>query len=255
MRKCVIVLMLLGLLVLASGCPGPVRFTYVDSNPELWTIAVNSLFVRGYYDDKVIVVDSDNYGRVMFLYLGYRDDYDFVSLMVSQKTTDKEAYFYDGINYLLEEETMLEHHWEATLDLIPYYFSTNQIENLKTINDWNKPIDEGKLFKVEITNRKYDKYSDKQLEEAFNTVSPYFHKTFVDYLTTDKNGYSVYLMIGVRYDETLRKRVRDQAYLFMLDKDGKLVGPDAVEPIDDLWHYQEQLYKFKEKNGWAFYQE
>jgi hypothetical protein len=253
MRKCVLVLLLFGLLVIASGCRD--YRIYRKNNLEMWTIAVNSLLVRGYYDDMVIVVDSDDYGRVMFLYLGNRADDINISLMVSQKTTDTEAYFYDGINYLLEKETRLDNNLEATLELIPYYFSTEQIDNLKTINDWNKPIDEGKLFKVEITNRKYDKYSDKQLEEAFNTVSPYFHRTYAYYFTTDKNGNSVYLMIGVRYDETLKKRVRDQAYLFMLDKDGKLVGPDAVEPIDDLWHYQEQLYKFKEKNGWAFYQE
>jgi len=263
MKKLLFFALIILLLLAPTGCvptgcqPDPLR--YNGKYPELHVVATNSILgVLGQDADNILVLDEDDFGRVMFAFTGDTSHEEVIAVLVAQKTTKTHSYFYDGANDIF---CPLRVAWpyKLTRDLVSERFTDEQIAQLKQDNDWNKEIDDSKLFKAEITIKKNnDIVPWSKRVAAYEQASPIGEVTFDDHysynalLTTDADGKSIYYIRGRLYVSGAKSFVFTGSYLFMFDKDGTLIDKTGTEEVTDFWNYHDQLRRFKEINGWRF---
>jgi len=243
MKKFVLIILVICVVLFLSACDPTMR--YKEENPELHVIATNSLLgVSGYENDSVFVLEHDDYGRTMFSYTGASTNGSVLAILISQKTNEKDSFFYDNVNFIFCEAN----EYKATKDIIINYFTEKELEKLKQTNDWNKEINENKLFKVPITRIK-SIYLEMQEElAAFQKVSEDYHRGYSVPVTLGSDGKILYYMIGMKHEE--QGYSKSGAYLFMFDKDGEVLEETGITEVIDVWNYQEQLKEFKEANNW-----
>lgn len=253
MKRIISFLMAISIVLVATSCD--CFSCYKGNNIELWTVALNSLLgVSGFESDGILILEEDNFGRRMFAYNGYSSNGHILAVLISQKTTDDKSYFIDGVNSVI---CQIEQDYPTKpIDegLISEHFTKEQLDKLKEENDWNKEIDEGKLFGVKITRMKPDPVPIRKQRKAFSTASDEndFDSGYSTLLATDKNGKLLYYMRGNRYNDEKDDYEFTKSYLVMLDKNGNLIEETGIEELKDLWNYREQLKKFKESNNWSF---
>lgn len=108
---------------------------YSGIHPHLFTEAVYSLLgITGSASDKIEILENDNYGRTLFSYFSpladvqdSPDEYDeellgLYSVMVCQYTENESVGFYPDENFIVKQKSDV---------------SDDEIETLKTANDWN----------------------------------------------------------------------------------------------------------------------
>lgn len=253
-KKLIIVIILIFMLIVPSGCFQ--WFSYEFKHPELHAVSMSSLLgVYFYEENSVRILEEDDFGRVLFAYRGMsfltKNGHMQFALVVSQRTTTKYSYFYPDVNFITCEVLTSKLY---SLDGIPEeatntYFTQEEIEFLKQRNDWNKPLNEEKLFQVKISNVKswaidFDK-TKSELQRAFPELKRYSLEPFI--IDTDDN--MIYCARQMWYDENLQQYERDKAYLVIFDKDGNIYE-DGIEEIIDIWDYEEQLIAFKARFNW-----
>lgn len=248
MKNLKIILLLL-FIVAMTACDDTV--TYKGKNVEYQVIATNSLLgVQGSSSDHIFILENDEFGRILFAYIGYStNSYKWVlAVLISQKSSSGFSYWYDGINFVYRELS----DWNLiTEDNVLKQFSPEEIVELKNSNDWNHELQEDKLFKTRIVGRKRDTVSNSKQKEIFDSFSSGFHRNFSTLLTTDRNGQSLYYMRKLNNENDWANM---DSYLVMIDKNGRLVQPTGFEKIESIWDYSKQLYEFKKKNDWSFYE-
>jgi len=245
-----------------TGCTPPAG----NVNPELFVVASHSLLgVLGRDREGVLIIDEDDFGRVMFAYAGNTITsnrpgamYNILAVAIVQRTTRQHSYFYDGINIIFLEidvdcgPSALDF---LDKDFVLERFSEEQLEQLKEENDWNEEIKEDRFFRVRVARgdktRHMTSVSEEAkrgaFEEAFGEAfeeatfgSVFFLRSSIP-LTTDQDGNVLFLISAVR------------TFLLMFDSDGTLIEETGIMELYDLWNYRDQLREFKEANGWAFY--
>jgi len=82
-----------------------------------------------YMRDEVKLLETDSYGRTFYAYRNANAEF----RIICQMTKDPFAYYYPDVCYLIESDSS---------------FPNDDIEWLKNVNDWNKPLDEGKMASV-----------------------------------------------------------------------------------------------------------
>jgi len=261
-----------------TGCTPPAG----GSHPRLFVVASHSLLgVLGRDREDVLILEEDDFGRVMFAYVGHtvtsdrpRDMYNILAVLIAQRTTRRYSYFYDGINVILHEidvdcgPTAQVYLNEA---FIIEHFSEEQLEQLKEDNSWNEELNEDRFFRVRVaTGDKTRHMTSVPVEvrvEAYFVASGGFRRTlttdspsvtprrfqhrFDVPLTMDRNGNVIYFIRGGVYDAGTQEWTFYPAFLFMFDRRGNLIE-GAVMELTDLWDYRDQLQEFKELNGWSF---
>jgi len=227
------------------------------SHPELFVVATHSLLgVSGLNREDVIILEEDDFGRVMFAYGGSTiasdrpgATFNILAVLIAQRTTRRYSYFYDGINFILHEiegdwwPTALEFLSEA---FIMEHFSEEQLEQLKEGNSWNEELNEDRFFRVRALRgdkrRHLRTVSEEAQREAF-PVSGSFSVLNSVPLTMDRYGNVLYFM----------RSWAGRSFLVMFDRDGNLIEDTGVMELYDPWDYRDQLREFKEANGWSFY--
>lgn len=252
MKKIFLFIIIVLIISPLSGCVfDPASSVYKGNNIELQVIATNSLLgVPGRYADKVIVLETDNFGRKLFAYTTFDGHYSILGILISQKTTKNNSYFYDNENFIfckIPNEAILDE------DLVSNYFNDEQLNQLKELNDWNKPLVEEKMFEITIRNYKKDTISFENQEKVFLTITTNYGNLSSTLLTTDKNGKSIYFMHGAKPDKTKQIDVyTTKAYIIMFNEDGTVDPKIGIEEVNDIFDYKEQLKEFKIANNWAF---
>ena len=221
---------------------------YEITHPELYTVAVNSLlWNRGYsfsadatIAPDISVVETDEYGRILFQYTEkyFSQDIAFSSLLILQSSDEEFVYFYEDVNLACKEKP-------------PYAveqvkFDQAQIDDLKTKNDWNMPINIDKCVKKRIINEKMDvPIDDNTFEEVFSSYENYVYNiTFT--LTEDEAGKIIlYSIVCLKDNNDYSNK-----YVVSLFENGLLI--DSFEP-EALYSYQQELREFKASNGWGAY--
>jgi len=242
------ILMMLSLV----GC-----LAYSTSHTELHVVALHSLpGVSGHPGEEVMILEEDDFGRVMFAYVGrtaasdIRDvTINILAVLIAQRTTRRYSYFYDGINFIVHEVRVSDDLWPRdffTEGFVMKYFTGEQLEQLKEENSWNRELNEDSFFRVRVSRRgKRNFMTDVSVEtqrEAFESVSSEFFPFGGGVpLTTDRNGNVIYFL----------RPWGGRAFLFMFDGNGDFIE-GAVMEMHDLWDYRDQLREFKKLNGWAF---
>lgn len=196
------------LLVILSSCSLDCAYKeYSGEYTDLYTVAVNSvLWVNGYSwgaDFKraphIEKIGEDNYGRAIFFYQEkhYKgSEISFSALIVCQASNDSEVFYYENECYIVKEQT----NYSSKPDEV---FSAEDIDYLKSINDWNKELDYEKCLRREITKSKakipFEKEIEKRIMDEFDFSD---EQCFVcmDYLTnnSDDSKFIIYGYIKIR---------------------------------------------------------
>ena len=230
------------ILIPFSGC---VYRGYSGKYPDLFTAAINSvLWNCGHsqgadrpIDSKIEILETDEYGRTLFTYMEARytrRTMKYSALLVAQYTSDDQVFYYEDCNYIVKDRS------------VSLTFGQNEMEHLKEINDWNKPINADKCIGKTIIRKKQ---TNSEIENAvINKViteydaSDYQHFTFADYLTDDKNGNSIFYGI---IDRSSSEEVIFFVAFVSANGEIKIFTPS------DLFNYNEELKAFKAENGWV----
>jgi hypothetical protein len=265
-RRIVFLAMMLIALISLTGCPPAYMHDHRGDVTELHIIASSSLLrIPGRSWDIISVLEQDDFGRVMFVFVA--DGPNVFSVLISQRTTETHSYFYSSYNFILADWSVLDIDFHETRllfdeeisDIAHKLFSQDHFDALKEANDWNREINEDRLFRVEIVRVKDNNVVSSRrqqgvFEEIFRGVSVEFRPPRSILMATDSNGNSIYTMVAPTFytDEYGTPGVRDlaESYIVMFNSRSRLV---ASEQLLDQWNYQEQLRNFKRSNGWAFY--
>ena len=128
---------------------------YKGDDYDLFTVAINSVLDqtgKSFREAPALEIkEQDNYGRTMFYYheRGYISQH---NLIIAQKSDDEFVYYYEDYNFISKSENE---------------FSSEDIEALKSANDWNKPINENKLIKKAIVKEKQENLIDEKIKDMF----------------------------------------------------------------------------------------
>jgi len=223
--------------ILLTSCFGQEKeFEYLGENPELFSIAVNSILgARGFQDigwgkdhPAIITREKDNHGRILF---SYSEGGNFVGLLVLQKMCNKYVYFYPHYNFILSSR---ENHWR---------FSNTDISSLKRANSWNQQMsDSSEFIRVRIVRMKeYGPISDNKLVEAYYQIIP-DNSLRVNQILSN--------IVFLR-DDTYGRAIYSFGRRVILFHPNHLFDIDTgLLEITDRYNYQTELRLFMEANGW-----
>ncbi len=238
---------------------------YEGENRDLYTEAIYSLLGnRGYFldgeilgDPEIIIVEEDNYGRTMFSYLE-KNDISSYNYLIAQKSDDNYVYFYPDYNFISSE-------YDYQNDTGQPVFTTDEINNLKVLNDWNLPLDESKMIRFEITDLKekpkteISKDTFETLLKALSQKSNYLGDDtlyrYSEYFMADNYGRTMYYVYGVGRDAlgtgvNLDSVVQYFNAVIVIQPDGSYDLDTSIMELTSFQEYQNQLYVFKTLNDW-----
>ena len=230
-------------LMILTGCKGCSYNDYSGEHTDLYTVAVNSILwneghsssADRFYDAEIEILETDTYGRVLYTY--YEKTHDtiaFSSLIITQYSSGGYVYYYEDYNYLIKEQELY------SLEL--QRFGQEEIENLKTLNDWGKELNLKKCTKKEIIRDKQRiPTNEREIEEKVCLKFGLAANSYIGlwYLTSDTGGNFIV------YGDNSNNNIRFAAFV---NSEGNVI--DWLVP-QNLFAYQEELKNFKLKNGWV----
>lgn len=250
--------------------------------PDMYGATRDGAFLT---DPQIILLESDNIGRSMYLYFESKDG--FLSAGIVQKETDAAVYFYP------EESTLslrapdrvyeISNKKVPDEDLVRLFYEicpSEALETFKAENDWNAPINEEKLDSapihlpkisvrwgsrkdsVNLLNTEWEKQIFALAEKNGHNLPDenrderYF--SHVNWMATDKYGRRLYYVEGYYYvngdDESENPHVNYvQYYLEMvaiIHPDGTFDTDTFMVELADKVNYQEQIKALKQANDW-----
>ena len=196
------------LLVILSSCSLDCAYKeYSGEYTDLYTVAVNSvLWVNGYSwgadfkrAPQIEKIDEDGYGRAIFFYQEkhYKgSEISFSALIVCQASNDSEVFYYENEGYIIKGRTSIARNTAEV-------FNAEDIEYLKSINDWNTELDYAKCVKKAIIKNKPSIPNEKEIEKRIiDEFDLSDEQCFVcmDYLTnnSDDSKFIIYGYIKIR---------------------------------------------------------
>lgn len=294
MRKIISILLLILINFSLTGCiinkENP--YPYNGSYKELYTTAIYSIpnavgymnHGEGAYNSDIYIWEQDDYGRTLF---SYCEDYGnkVFALVIMQSYDDTNAYFYPDINYRLtyiDSEYYYEGVDEDYLMNKTKDFYLENKDQLKSINDWNQPLDKSKCVSYLITDYKMlDKNIIKLDENQCNEILNEYTKTlnfvnpddnsyrYSSILQSDSTGKVLYEICGLHtnYDKSEKNDwgiyEGEYTYYYIIlwiitDKDGNYDKDTGIKvmfsksnEIDNTFIYDEkEILEFKNINGW-----
>ena len=89
--------------------------------------------------------------------------------------------------------------------------------------------------------------SDETLRKAYEDATPQdvFYPGLFYYLTSDEYNRHIFFFRGLDVSDAYTK-----SYVVLFNKDGSYDDINGIMEIADVWHYQDDLKAFKERNGW-----
>lgn len=216
---------------------------YSGEYPDLYTVAINSILwnigysqhIEAAEQPKIEILEKDDYGRTLYTYYEISDA--GTSLMISQYSEEDYVYYYEDFNFLQKKNGIAYKEW----------FSQEEVEYLKSLNDWDKELDLDKCVKKQITRKKQSIPCDKKIIEEkvaqkFNEKGERYD-VFPEYLTSDSLGnFLVYGFINL-----LDSRIYFDFVIF-IDADCETFNFFVPS---ETYSYQEELKNFKAENGWV----
>lgn len=250
MRKLCLVFFMLSSLLLSS-CHD--IYLYRREYPELNSIAIESVIGSVSSEmNRVLVLDEDDYGRKLFAFMGYsalginmKKPF-IISIIVSQKTDDNYAFYYDTKNYMAV--TVESEFNDISIEKVNTYFSDSVIESLKLNNDWNKPIDESQLFRVKVNRKKTCDVRAQDLRKYEALFNEKLNYNYIDCYSTDRNGLTLVSIVAFISEQPPYEY---KIYLLILNDKHELVSNDAFIEVSTQIDFS-AIYQFKLKHGWSF---
>lgn len=223
---------------------------YSGKHSDLYSVAIHSVpWTNGFSwgadfecDPQIRIIEEDHYGRTMFTYYEkyYKGaDVSFSTLIICQYSNEEEVYYYEDINYIVKEQSLYSPN--------PNEFSDEEIEYLKSINDWNKEINYDKCVRKEIAKEKKKLSNEKEIKrliiDELALVDGEDALFFMDYLTSSADE-SKYIVYG-----NIRKDEKSRILFIGLVEDGEDTKINVFIP-SNVYDYQAELVEFKKSNHW-----
>lgn len=197
-------------------------------------------------------IAEDKYGRILFdfgienllsWYYGGIEGYG-----ICQKIENGYAYYYEDVSYIGAE----------SLEII----DSEDIEELKKINDWDKALDNSKtLTKVKSIEKRYEdnvfdisESEESNALELFGNTHGISNNELKNYeirsSCRDINGKTLfYIAVAIDFGEDGRPE-SSELYAVIVDVDNDL-SETAILKIDNPYDCAEQLRTFKLQNEWV----
>jgi hypothetical protein len=168
-----IILVTIIIAFVTSGC---LNREYRGDYPELLTVAINSLLgatgrcgLHRTPDPTIIIIEEDNYGRVLFFY-NERGNVSRFSFLINQKSDEEYVYFYPHYNFIsFEYATEIADLGMTAIErkaIPPEIF-----EELKSRNDWNQELNLEATIRARIVRQKEEgPVRDRTLTESYNII-------------------------------------------------------------------------------------
>lgn len=254
-RICVILITCL-MLVSLCACDPIFRASIADLKyADLFQVAAYSSFgvttsTRLMGMNSIVILEEDFYGRILFL---YRDRYDFSSwfqgckgLFIVQKSEDDTVWFYEDFCYKT---------WGGTEEMDWAY-----VDTLKEKNDWEKPLNEKKMSKLEYDGLDYCldiPHAEESDAGKFITNTQEF-KPFLQftsesiersitysYLCKDETDQRIFLACGITEQDD--EETYGPYYIYLIRPDGSYECVEINSPFD----CNQELHDLKVKNNWS----
>ncbi len=246
MKKTLLIMPILILIILTS-C---VHSEYSGNYSNLYTVAINSvLWLNGHSwgadfecDPQIEIIDEDRYGRIMFTYYEKYysgGDLSFSALIICQDSNEKEVFYYENVNYIIKKQVIFSQLEE---------FNREEIEYLKSINDWNQEINYDKCIKKEITKNKSNIPNEKEIKkeiiDEFDLINGQY-ALFMDFLTNNSDN-SKFIVYGY-----IIKSEKEGIYFVGLVEKEKdyFLKINIIVPLN-VYDYTTEFIEFKESNNW-----
>ena len=224
----IFILLVLSMSILFTGCVAwDPLLPYSGESGSLMAVAVHSIpGVRSYAEDQLLIIDQDDYGRILFATLltgswMIKDSYNecILSLLVVQRTDDSFSYIYSENNYLI---TSLNKVVPLTIDLINQHFPEKTVLALKQNNDWNIAPEDAVATTICVPNivEKNHSLSSKAKRAVTEKIGTNIREEF---FRCDQTGNSLYFILNV-YGESSKY----EWYLIMLDESGCLIDEESA---------------------------
>ena len=237
------------------------------------------------HDPQILLLESDSYGRGLYLY--YEDCDEMLTVAIVQKQTDERVYYYPEEStlsfampdsmYDIDNPALSE---DKLKSLLSEFCTDEMLDSFKRQNDWNAPIDESKLENAAITSpmliyrwshRGHDAnielYSDDWRDVMIDVAIKNGHNIesedtngvylfYVSWMATDDYGRNLYYVDGYYYvdgdSEDVHVSYR-QYYLEMVaitKPDGSFDPDTFMMELEDKANYQSTIRELKKINGW-----
>ena len=259
MKKFVAVFLCAVFLLLLTSCVDP-DFHYEGEHMDLAAATLYSIpGVTSEANDEFVILEKDNYGRVMFLGLLrggslIREDVEnwsggVLTVMITQKADDTSVWFYEDRNYVMQivPETLT-----LTETTVKTYFSEASLTALKEKNDWNAPLatEDPRMYKAPISLDKNTSKPMKMAASAINKVEEAIEEvnTRQILLRQHEDGRTLFFVLSIHREHD---PMTYEWYMVMCDAKGRLMdekkGIRLLNRTDDL---ATQVLGFCANNGW-----
>ena len=264
---------LLGCVILLYASPLLIMFcgrSYRGEHRDLYTVAVHNIFaVRGYesngevsYDPEIRVIETDDYGRVLFFYSEYYNGYSELvidkgmALVIMQSSQDGEVWYYRDLCWMPCFGTTDD--WED----ISAGLEPKALEALKEANDWNRELKEEKCAKVSITRKKpegkihpRDTFFDQLIypymkQQGYRGTDRSFCKYSI-FCETDAFGRELYYVYGMTANPGPGGKTRYNTYEFavVLNADGTC-PENGIAEIRTITDSADIIRRLKQGTNW-----
>lgn len=254
-------LALMLVLVLVSLFSAGCGHRYKGDYPELCSVAWSNIpMLNGgmsngevVYDPEISVLETDTYGRVLF---SYTEDIDrqYFYILIMQRTDGQYAYYYpdDCYTKLVYEER------DSKPDA-----SAEEVTALKSLNDWECPMDESKQEATAVIDKKPTKGKLKLKDNDFEPIIREYHESsgryihpknssfvrWADYVKSDAYGREMYV-VNTDFKEYYDKKEISYVYSFLV-----IVQPDKSYDLSTVVILEssimpQQVKVAKQQNGW-----
>ena len=238
MKKFLCFLIIVSILLSCTSC-ALLNTGLIQDEGNAWytcaAYAVPFMFNKDLRSNVEREVERDEYGRVLFTYYAYSaltDDYKEVAV-ICQNHDANYVYFYEDICYTYPD------------------YSDEDLENLKTANDWNHPLNEKKmsrrLYKTTLDGvinvNKILEYS--KVREACINYVPIKNAMLSECVFDDINHQSQHEMY---YVQVADENSQIYKYLAIINKEYNVY----LLPMETDFVSNTEIANFKTKSGWKY---
>lgn len=256
MKKVISVLLVVLIITLVvSSCEGSKYSALRSGKSELYSISCVSVpFLKDNPDwDIVEELEKDSYDRIMFkCSSSSKMLYDYCgeklqAIVICQKYDDKYSYYYDNYCFVYLRNGSI--------------ISDKDIETLKSWNDWNQPLNESKMSKVENTLYPFSGYNMYKEDDIIVNVSEYLLKfqdaknsnIKYDLDLSSLDNYKRGLFVIREYNINKEEYVFYNSYFVVCDENYDILienGQPCILKIEDIVNCQDDLKAIKEQCNW-----
>ena len=237
------------------------------------------------HDPQILLLESDSYGRGLYLY--YEDCDEMLTVAIVQKQTDERVYYYPEESTLsfampdsmfdIDNPALSE---DKLKSLLSEFCTDEMLDSFKRQNDWNAPINESKLENAAITSPMLiyrwshrghdanielnsDDWRDVMIDIAIkngheitddNKYTVYL--SYVSWMADDDYGRSLYYVDGHYYvygdkeDDNVSHRCYYLEMVAITNPDGSFDPDTFMMELTDKANYQSVIKELKQLHGW-----